>query len=72
MRIRFDGTRPAGNTVSGSRGSGKDYWHSCHTLHAEWDGSGFLWKRTTGDDPEVHGENCIGAPPPWTTLRLPP
>jgi len=54
IRVRFDGTRPTGNGVSGSRSSPKYAWSVAHTLYKE----AGAWHRTTGDDVETE-ENTI-------------
>jgi hypothetical protein len=62
VRVSFDGSnidpeRESGDVIFGSRVSGKYEWHSRQYLqndHAGW------WIRTTGDQQELHPENCIG------------
>jgi len=55
VRVKFDDTKPTGNTVDGSRCSDKFDWHARHRLINR---SG-KWVRSTGDDRES-GENDIG------------
>jgi hypothetical protein len=49
VRVRFDGTRPSGNQVSGSRCSAKNEWCVVHTL----ENVNGIWRRTTGDQQET-------------------
>jgi hypothetical protein len=55
IRVRFDGNRPTGNRVMGSRASAKFAWHGAHRLVNQ----GGVWVRSTGDFPEVIGVNSI-------------
>jgi hypothetical protein len=59
-RVSFDGMDPAGNQVRGTRASPKVQWHTYHTLRD--DGTGH-WERTSGDDPEIAGQNEVGLGP---------
>ncbi len=56
LRVSFDGNRPTGDSISGSRCSDKYLWSNRHTLLKHPLG---VWERTTGDDPETD-ENRIG------------
>ena len=55
IRVRFDGTKPSGNSIDGSRCSERYDWHMRHRLLKD----GTKWKRDSGDAPES-GTNDIG------------
>ena len=54
VRVRFNGIRPSGNDVGGSRCSAKALWHVGHHLFDE----GGTWARS--DPVETHHINCVG------------
>lgn len=59
VRVTFNGIRPLGNSVIGSRCSDKYLWHVAHKL--EFDAGAFTgnFRRTTGDTTETP-DNSIG------------
>jgi hypothetical protein len=66
LRVRFDGKRPSGNRLDGTRSSPKVEWHARHRLDKNAAGN---WARTTGDAAETAtndvglGHVAITAPP---------
>ena len=69
MRVTFNGTRPRGETVQGSRCSDYYLWHAALTLVRNLSNPGNL----TRIEREKHGINCVGSghllsidpKPPW-------
>lgn len=57
VRVSFNGSAPAGNTVSGSRMSPWVLWHVSHTFTVNQSGK---FVRTTGDANEVYATKDIG------------